>query len=85
MSDLYTTIKTDQGDVKIRQDDKELQKVVSLIYNMDQEINKLEAQIGKMKCRENCGNDFEVSNGTTCPLYDFQNVRCPCENWELLK
>ena len=45
MSDLYTTIKTDQGDVKIKQDDNELQKVVSLIYSMDQEINQLEADL----------------------------------------
>ena len=49
MSELYTTIKTDQGDVKIKQDDKELQKVVSLIYSLDQEINQLEAQIEKIK------------------------------------
>lgn len=45
MSDkLFTTIKTNQGNVKIPQDDRELQKVVSLIYSMDQEIDQLKAE-----------------------------------------
>lgn len=82
---LYTKIKTDEGIVKIPQDDIELQKVVSLIYSMDIEIDQLKAQIEKMKCRENCGNAFEISNNTSCPLYDFQNVRCPCDKWEMMK
>ena len=47
------------------------------------EIDQLKSQIEKMKCRENCGNDFEVYNSTTCPLYDFQNVSCPCDKWEM--
>jgi len=49
------------------------------------EIDQLKTQIEKMKCRENCGNDFEISNNTSCPLYDFQNVRCPCDKWEMMK
>ena len=48
-------------------------------------IDQLKAQIEKMKCRENCGNDFEINNNTSCPLYDFQNVRCPCDKWEMMK
>ena len=44
---LYTTIKTDQGIVKIPQDDIELQKVVSLIYSMDIEIDQLKAKLDK--------------------------------------
>lgn len=51
----------------------------------DKEIDQLKAQIEKMKCRGNCGNDFEINNSTSCPLYDFQNVRCPCDKWEMMK
>ena len=55
-------------------------------YQLKQEENKkLKAQIEKMKCRENCGNDFEINNNTSCPLYDFQNVRCTCDKWEMMK
>lgn len=44
---LFTTIKTNQGNVKIPQDDRELQKVVSLIYSMDQEIDQLKEKLEK--------------------------------------
>ncbi len=40
MIDGFTTIKTDQGDVKISHNDKELQKVVALIYQMDIHLEK---------------------------------------------
>ena len=55
------------------------------IDELQKENAALEEQIEKMKCRENCGNDFEINNNTSCPLYDFQNVRCPCDKWELMK
>lgn len=44
---LYTKIKTEQGIVRIPQDDIELQKVVSLIYSMDIEIDQLKEKLEK--------------------------------------
>ena len=49
-------------------------------FRLKEDLKKAIEQIEKMKCRENCGNDFEINNSTSCPLYDFQNVRCPCDN-----
>jgi hypothetical protein len=48
-----------------------------------QENEKLKEQIEMMKCRGNCSYDFEIKNNTYCPLYDFQNVKCPCNKWEM--
>jgi len=83
---LYTKIKTDQGIVRIPQDDIELQKVASLIYSMNIEIDQLKAQLEKMKNCENCKHRTVKFIAVACRLTDSTDMPdYVCDKWKMMK
>ena len=80
---LYSRIKTNEGVVLVRQDDKEMQKVVGLVYELDIENHKLQKEneelngkIEKMKCCGNCQRRYDGA------CYEHDNL---CVRWSLVK